>query len=53
MERILEELQGDGQNQEEASDMPSLSRVLTCLVRLKIDGRVEETAAGYYRRCGW
>ena len=53
VERILEELQGDGQNPEEASDMPSLSRVLTCLVRLKIDGRVEETAAGYYRRCGW
>ncbi len=53
VERILEELQGDGLNPEEASDMPSLSRVLTCLVRLKIDGRVEETAAGYYRRCGW
>ena len=53
VERILEELQGDGQNPEETSDMPSLSRVLTCLVRLKIDGRVEETAAGYYRRCGW
>ena len=52
IERILEEirkLDSPGES-EKSEDSISLPELVSCLMRLKIDGRVEESSAGYYRK---
>lgn len=53
LERILEGIQVYGRQKKLDSENISLPDVVTCLIRLKIDGRVEETSGGYYRRGEW
>lgn len=52
IERILEELgKPDPLTESEKTEEPfSLPELVSCLMRLKIDGRVEESSAGYYRK---
>lgn len=52
IERILEEVSGPGPFSDSAkTEVPvTLSELVSCLIRLKIEGRVEESAAGYYRK---
>lgn len=50
LERILEQT-GSVPAEGRAFDGPAgLSRVIPCLLRLKTDGRVEETSPGYFRK---
>lgn len=50
MERILEDIRMTEEQPEISARNNALSDVIACLTRLKIDGRIEETASGYYRR---
>ena len=52
IERILEEVSGPDPFSDSAkAEVPvSLSELVSCLMRLKIEGRVEESSAGYYRK---
>ena len=52
IERVLEEIHGpDPFSDSSKADVPvSLPELVSCLMRLKIDGRVEESSAGYYRK---
>ena len=52
MERILEEINGPAPFSDSAkAEAPiSLPELVSCLMRLKIEGRVEESSAGYYRK---
>ena len=52
MERILEEINGPApfSDSAKAEDPISLPELASCLMRLKIEGRVEESSAGYYRK---
>ena len=52
MERILEEINGPApfSDSAKAEDPISLPELVSCLMRLKIEGRVEESSAGYYRK---
>lgn len=52
MERILEEINGPAPFSDSAkAEAPiSLSELVSCLMHLKIEGRVEESSAGYYRK---
>ena len=52
IERILEEVSGLGPFSDSAkAEVPvTLSELVSCLMRLKIEGRVEESSAGYYRK---
>ena len=52
IERILEEVNGPDPFSDSAkAEVPvSLSELVSCLMRLKIEGRVEESSAGYYRK---
>lgn len=52
MERILEEINGPAPFSDSAkAEAPiSLPELASCLMRLKIEGRVEESSAGYYRK---
>ena len=52
IERILEEVNGpDPFSDSVKAEVPvSLSELVSCLMRLKIEGRVEESSAGYYRK---
>ena len=52
MERILEEINGPApfSDSAKAEVLISLPELVSCLMRLKIEGRVEESSAGYYRK---
>ena len=52
VERILEEIRNPDSliESEKPEDTVSLSDLISCLMRMKIDGRVEESPAGYYRK---
>ena len=52
IERILEEVNGPDPFSDSAkAEVPvSLSELVSCLMRLKIEERVEESSAGYYRK---
>ena len=52
MERILEEINGPApfSDSAKAEDPISLPELVSCLMRLKIEGRVEESSTGYYRK---
>ena len=52
IERILEELGGSDSlpGSAKAEGSVSLPDLVSCLMRLQIDGRVEESPAGYYRK---
>ena len=52
MERILEEIREFAAFSDSAKPevSVSLSQLVSCLMRLKIDGRVEESPTGYYRK---
>jgi predicted Rossmann fold nucleotide-binding protein DprA/Smf involved in DNA uptake len=52
IERILEEVNGpDSFSDSVKAEVPvSLQELVSCLMRLKIEGRAEESSAGYYRK---
>ena len=52
IERILEEVSGhDPFSDSVKAEIPvSLPELVSCLMRLKIEGRVEESSAGYFRK---
>ncbi len=52
IERILEEISGPNPFSDSSKEeVPvSLPELVSCLMRLKIEGRVEESSAGYYRK---
>lgn len=54
IERILEEVSGPDPFSDSAkAEVPvSLSELVSCLMRLKMDGKVQETASGYFSRTG-
>ena len=50
IERLFEQIRHYEKQGLLSADDYSLSDVITCLIRMKIDGRVEESSAGYYKR---
>ena len=54
IERILEEVNGPDPFSDSAkAEVPvSLSELVSCLMRLKMDGKVQEAASGYFSRTG-
>ena len=54
IERILEEVSGPDPFSDSAkAEVPvSLSELVSCLMRLKMDGKVQEAASGYFSRTG-
>ena len=50
IERLFEQIRHYEEQGLLSADDYSLSDVITCLIRMKIDGRVEESSAGYYKR---
>ena len=48
IERLFEQIRHYEKQGLLSADNYSLSDVITCLIRMKIDGRVEESSAGYY-----
>lgn len=50
IERLFEQIRHYEKQGLLSADNYSLSDVITCLIRMKIDGRVEESSAGYYKR---
>ncbi len=50
LERILEQVNNIPAERKTFAGSFGLTRVIPCLLRLKTDGRVEETSAGYFRK---
>ena len=50
LERILEQISSIPAERRTFAESFGLSVVIPCLLRLKMDGRVEETSAGYFRK---
>ena len=50
LERILEQISSIPAERRTFAGSFGLSAVIPCLLRLKTDGRVEETSAGYFRK---
>ena len=50
LERIIEQVNNIPAERKTFAGSFGLTRVIPCLLRLKTDGRVEETSAGYYRK---
>ena len=50
LERIIEQVNNIPAERKTFAGSFGLTRVIPCLLRLKTDGRVEETSAGYFRK---
>lgn len=50
LERIIEQVNNIPAERKTFAGPFGLTRVIPCLLRLKTDGRVEETSAGYFRK---